>query len=370
LGAECSGRGCQGTGVFHRSGPGLRVTHRLRTGVAPFGGSGQRVLMPRELPEQLLTDQRGALARRQAEGSGLDADTLRNQLRNGRWQRPFRGVYLTFSGDASRTATLWAALLRAGPGATLSRQTAAELHGLTDEPSELIHITVPAARHPARHSAIPGVVIHRSTRIAQARHPAKSPPCTRVEDTVLDLVQVARTFDEALGWLCRATGRRLTTADRIMSAMGARKKMRWRAEVVAALGDIDEGVQSPLEHRYVCNVERPHGLPVARRQVPVQGPAGRTYLDNLYEEYRICVELDGTAAHPADSQWRDKRRDNWNLITADIVTLRFGWDDVVARRCETARDVAIRLRRNGWRGAFRPCPRCAAVPLPWEGPLP
>jgi hypothetical protein len=71
------------------------------------------------------------------------------------------------------------------------------------------------------------------------------------------------------------------------------------------------------------------------------------------------VELDGTAAHPADEQWRDKRRDNVNTITG-LVTLRFGLLDLGDRRCETAMGVATLLRRHGWTGALRACgPNCA-----------
>ena len=70
----------------------------------------------------------------------------------------------------------------------------------------------------------------------------------------------------------------------------------------------------------------------------------------------MCSELDGTAAHPADEQWRDKRRDNANLV-GGIVTLRFGFADLGDRRCQTAADVATVLRRRGWTGAAHPCPR-------------
>jgi len=254
---------------------------------------------------------------------------------------------------------LWAALLRAGPDATLSHLTAAERHGLVDEPSPLITITVPASRHPAQ-AKIPGVVIHRSDAVLRTRHPTMLPPCTRVADTVLDLIQTARTFDDAYAWICRAIGRRRTTADRIRHAMDARKKMRWRGELAAALGDADNGALSVLEYRYVHRVELPHGLPVARRQARIRQPTGNRYLDNLYEEYGLCVELDGTAAHPADEQWRDKRRDNANAVRG-IVTLRFGFPDLGDRRCETAGAVATLLRRNGWPGAPRACkrPSCA-----------
>jgi hypothetical protein len=256
---------------------------------------------------------------------------------------------------------LWAALLRAGPGAVLSHQTAAERHGLIDEPGSVISITVPACRHPAQ-VKIPGIVIHRSDAILRTVHPAMLPPCTRVEDTVLDLIQAARTFDDAYAWICRAIGRRRTTADRIALAMAARKKMRWRRDIAVALGDAEGGALSVLEYRYVYRVERPHGLPAACRQARIRHGTGNRYLDNLYEPYGVCVELDGTAAHPADEQWRDKRRDNANTVSG-ILTLRFGLLDLSDRRCETAASVATLLCDHGWPGASRACGRSCGASL-------
>src|SRR5690242_2090189 len=184
--------------------------------------------------------------------------------------------------------------------------------------------------------------------------PGHAPAMYRVEDTVLDLIQIAPTFDDAYEWICRAVGRRRTTSDRICQAMGVRKKMRWRRELALALGDAGDGVLSVLEYRYVHRVERPHGLPVARRQVRIRQRTGNKYLDNLYEEYGVCVELDGTAAHPEDEQWRDKRRDNANL-SGGIVTFRFGFPELGERRCESATYVAAALRERGWAGTLRPC---------------
>jgi hypothetical protein len=305
-----------------------------------------------------LALQAEVIARRQGAEVGIGPDTMRSKVRNGRWQRLQRGVYAALSGEPTRETELWAALLRAGPGAVLSHQTAAERHGLIDEPSSVITITVPASRSPAR-MKIPGIVIHRSDAILQTRHPAMLPPCTRVEDTVLDLIQTAASFDDAYAWICRAIGRRRTTADRIRHAMDARKKTRWRQELTVALGDADDGVLSVLEYRYVHRVERPHGLPTARRQARIGQRTGHRYLDNLYKEYGVCVELDGTAAHPADEQWRDKRRDNANAVRG-IVTLRFGLPELGDRSCEAATDVAAVLRRHAWSGSLHPCawPTC------------
>jgi hypothetical protein len=189
------------------------------------------------------------------------------------------------------------------------------------------------------------------------------PPCTRVEDTVLDLIQVASSFDDAYAWICKAIGRRRTTADRIALAMAARKKMRWRREIGIALGDVEAGASSVLEYRYVHRVERPHRLPVARRQARVRHGTGSRYLDNLYEGFAVCVELDGTAAHPADEQWCDKRRDTANAVRG-ILTLRFGSLDVGDRGCQTAIAVASVLRSRGWPGTPCPCsrPGCPVTP--------
>jgi hypothetical protein len=315
---------------------------------------------PSPQARELLAAQGKAIARRQGAAAGMGPRVMRGRVDSGRWQRLQRGVYAAFSGDPARETMLWAALLRAGPGAVLSHQTAAERHGLIDEPSSLITITVPASKRPAR-AKISGLVIHRSDAILRARHPAMLPPCTRVEDTVLDLIEIAPTFDDAYAWICRAVGRRRTTTDRIRLAMDARKKMRWRREITVALGDADGGALSVLEYRYIHRVERPHKLPVARRQARIRQRTGNMYLDNLYEKYGVCVELDGTAAHPADEQWLDKRRDNANAVSG-LVTLRFGLLDLGDRRCETASAVATLLRRCGWTGSRRACgPGCTAA---------
>lgn len=313
---------------------------------------------------ELLDTQGGVVARRQSALAGVSTLTMRNKVSNGRWQRLQRGVYATYSGQPQRETQLWSALLRAGTGATLSHQTAAECQGLIDRPSEVIHITVPASRHPGRRR-IPGVIIHRSDSIFVTRHPALSPPCTKVEDTVLDLIQAARSFDEAYDWICRAVGRRRTTAERLRAALNARKKFRWRHDIELALGDVAGGALSFLERRYVHGVERPHGLPSATRQFRTARRGSVKYLDNLYEDYQVCVELDGTAAHPADEQWRDKRRDNQNLAWEGIVTLRFGLLDLrdQGRACATAAEVAALLTAHGLPNSPHPCqaPSCPVI---------
>ena len=292
----------------------------------------------------------GIMTASQAAAAGLSEKTLRTRVRQGRWQRVHRGVYATFSGQLSRPAELWAAVLSAGPGAMLSHRSAAELQKLMDEPSQPIHVAVPEER---RVQPIPGVVIHRSNRAARALHPAAAPPRTRVEDTILDLVDDARSLDEAVGWITRGLGRRLTTADRLRAALARRSRIRWRAALTELLSPDQAGVLSVLEHRYVRDVERPHKLPAAERQAKFRDDGRSGYRDALYRAFGVTVELDGQLAHPAEKKWRDARRDNL-AAAGGISTLRFGWQDVTARPCEVAAQVAAVLSRGGYAGA-RPC---------------
>ncbi len=179
--------------------------------------------MPKQLPpvlRELVAHQCGVLTTDQAIGAGLTRSVIAEHLRSGRWQRMHRGVYATFSGDPGRQAVLWAALLSAGPGAMLSHQTAAELVGLTDQADGLVHVTVPVER---RATKAPGHVIHYSARADLARHPARLPPQTRVEETILDLASAARSADDACAWVFRGLQRRKTTQLKLARARTAIK---------------------------------------------------------------------------------------------------------------------------------------------------
>jgi predicted transcriptional regulator of viral defense system len=325
------------------------------------GGAGHPVGMTSELPRELhelAWTQDGVLTTSQALGGGLTRAMIRSRLEQRRWQRLETGVYAVFSGPPGRRTVLWGAVLRSGPGAVLSHQTAAELAGLTDRPSSLIHITVPGDRYVER---IPGIVIHRSSRVGQAAHPVLAPPRTRLEETVLDLAGAAATLDDACGWITRALGRRLTTQAQLQEAMALRARLRWRRQLAQALTAEWGGVHSSLEYRYLRDVERPHLLPRGVRQARARQSHGTIYRDVLYDQYGLAVELDGRAAHPGDQRWPDIQRDN--AAAADgILTLGYGWYDVTERPCQVAAQVATALQLRGYtlaRGCSPACPATA-----------
>jgi hypothetical protein len=306
----------------------------------------------------LAWQQQGIVHRTQAITAGLSPDAIRRRVRSGEWQSFGRGTYAMFSGKSTREAELWITVLRAGPGAVLSHETAAELHGFAT-PIRLIHVTVPPGRNPGRYHPIRGVVIHRSGTAVAEPHATWVLPRTSIEDTVLDLVAVAASFDKAYDWICRALGKRITLPVLLREALARRSRMRWRDWLTEALADAGDGVDSPLERRYARDVERAHGLPAAQRQARRRLGSGNSYLDNLYPDHGLCVELDGVATHPAEGRWTDTARDNANLAAHDTRTLRFGWVEVTEDRCRSAQQVADILRRGGWTGTPRPCgPGC------------
>lgn len=80
----------------------------------------------------MLASQAHVITRSQAVALGLSVDTIRNRVRCGDWQQLLLGVYADFTGFPKRETQVWAAPLRAAPGAVVSHWTAAERYGHMD----------------------------------------------------------------------------------------------------------------------------------------------------------------------------------------------------------------------------------------------
>jgi hypothetical protein len=278
----------------------------------------------------LTDEQHGVVAKKQIDDVGIGRGSLGHRLKSGQWRRVHRGVYAAFTGELTREARLWAAILRAGRGAVLSHETAAELQRLTDEPSPAIHVTVPASRRPAQNKPIPGVVIHRSRHIQAQELPEWELPRTRIE---------------------------YTTAVLLRAAAVERKRMRWRKWLDDALTDVAEGVYFHIEWHYRRDVELAHGLPKGVRQPSRVIGGGKDLKEFGYSGHSLRVELDGRIYHTGEGVAKDQRRDTVSLAAGDVRTLRFGHVDVTERACTTAALVAAALRGGGWDGASHPCRR-------------
>lgn len=307
----------------------------------------------------LAYHQDGVLATHQLDDAGVSPNSARARVAAGRWQQIHRRVYAVFSGELDRSSTIWAALLRCGSDAVASHETAAELDGLCDRIDDRVHVTVEGDRR--IRGPLAGIRVHYANRLPLTRHPAKSPPRTRVEDTVLDLVDTSGTAKSAAAWIITAIQQRLTTPSRLADRLAGRKKIKWRAVSEAMLVDAAQGAHSMLEVEHLRRVERAHGLPRGARQRRVSGERV-IWIDVDYDEFATRVELDGRVGHSdAISAFRDRRRDNLGTVGGRW-TLRYGHADVFGSPCLVAAEQAVVLQQRGWFEQPRPCGNNCALP--------
>jgi hypothetical protein len=316
---------------------------------APTSGARQHLRL-----RELLKRQHGVLSYAQAELLGITYGTIRAQVSAGRWVALSPGVYFTVNGRPGRDAQWWAALLASGAGAVLSHRTAAELYEFGRTVRGLVEVSIPSHRQEV---SLPGVHVRRSRLLPHKATVHQGWPVTTAADTVLDLAAGMRSPHDVVALLTEACRGSAVTVEQILEAMALRKRQRHRQLIKDVLVDVRGGGESRLEHRYLVAVERPHGLPVGRRQVKQLLNGVATRKDVEYDEYSTVVELDGRLGHEGSGRHRDRRRDN-SSTRQGRSTLRYGHADL-EQPCEVAVEVTDVLRQNGWTGVLRPCsPRC------------
>lgn len=204
-----------------------------------------------------------------------------------------------------------------------------------------------------------GIRVHRLTGLEDKVLWHTAPPRQRLEQALLDLATEAEREVDVVAFLADAVQARQTTGERLASALRERTRISRRGFLEAVIADVSTGTCSALEHGYLVRVERPHGLPAARRQF-AESPKGPVYRDAVHEEQDLIVELDGRLHHcSVHARDRDLGRD-LDAVATERVTARLGWGQVFDRPCTTAAKVGRALRVRGWSGAPRRCPRCAA----------
>ncbi|WP_421743652.1 hypothetical protein [Cellulomonas sp.] len=219
------------------------------------------------------------------------------------------------------------------------------------------------ARRPASHArravaAQPGLEVRRRRTMP---HVGGRLRAIGVDVTVLDLAHELDSEDDVVGLVCDAV-RAGVLPGRLLLQAGERRFLRHRDLVVSLLGEEGTGIESPLEHRYVRDVERRHRLPAARAQVRERTGGRWIRVDRVHVGLGVRIELDGQLAHPSGRTARDTWRDNAVLIERSEITLRYRWQHVVAEPCETAVQVASALRSRGWQGRAAPCsPTCPVL---------
>lgn len=295
-----------------------------------------------------IDGQFGLVTRTQALAFGLSDKAVRWKVDSGRWVRVHPGVYLTVPGRDDWQVRALAVLLHIGTPSALCRGSAAYLWRLAPAPGPAVEVVVGASRNPG---PVGGVVVRRSKHAIDRTHETAWPHRTTVEHTIFDLAH-GEPLDVAVGLIARADQLGLTTARNLRQALDHRPNQTSRSLLYDVIGDVQGGAESSAERRYIRDVEVAHALPRGRRQAAGRGGTRR---DNVYDEIKVIVEIDGRRAHAGwRAQQRDGRRDRQAAADA-YLTVRGFWPDVAGGRCGFALELEAIFRARGWNGRVRPC---------------
>lgn len=308
---------------------------------------------PSEIAE-LTRLQAGAVSRRQLVEVGFAPGHLAEKVSSGAWQRLYPGVAVTHSGPVPWRTRTFGALLYAGPGAALSHRSAAFVWGLTVDAPRVLDIAVPWRRRVVHQ---PGLRIRRRRCMPPVLGPLAA---VLPAEAVLDVWEELTTVDDRVALLATAARAHVTVTE-ISRASRGRGRLRGRSLLTDLLTETGAGVESPMEHRYVRDVARRHGLPPCRLQKRDVVDGRRIRSDGWYPEFAVRVEMDGQLGHPGGRTDADTWRDNAVLLERGELTLRYRWSHIAGDPCRTAGQVASALRTRGWTGVLRLCgPRCSA----------
>ena len=306
--------------------------------------------------DRLLRRQAGVVSRQEGVALGVDDVTIERLVRRREWTRLSDGVFVDHTGPLSRRQREWAALLRY-QGSVLAGGSALGASGLSG-PDRHGDVEL-AVRHGRRLAPPPGITVVQLRCFERAALPHASPPRLRVEHAALLVASAASSEDRAVATLADVVREGATTA-RLGAALMDHPKLPRRALLREVLADVAEGAQSPLERRYLRDVERAHGLPRGERQVRevvrvVEGELLRWVVrDVRYRAQQALLELDGRIGHSAAlDRWADLQRDLDAAVHGDL-TLRAGWQQVLDR-CRLASVVGRVLQARGWAGTPVPC---------------
>lgn len=295
----------------------------------------------------LIRRQHGMVATSQAKDNGVTEAAIRRLSLEGHWHHVTRNLW-SVSPVPGWEALAWGGIILGGDGATLGGHAAAHLWNLVAEP-EVIEVWA----HTKRRLRTGPWQFRRGVRKSHGELPK-----VLIENAVVEACAGAGT-DNVISILAKALSSGRTTAQRLHKTVAASSNLPGRKLLLELLGEAQLGVESPLELRYLHDVERAHGLPHGTRQ---RSNSVATRTDVTYPEYATLVELDGRVHHQGLAAHLDMGRDNDHRLLG-LFTLRYGWVIITADPCLVAAQVARALRLGGWEGEPTTCHRCAGAPV-------
>jgi very-short-patch-repair endonuclease len=220
-------------------------------------------------------------------------------------------------------------------------------HGLQRFDSRHIHVLLPARRRDR--NAPPGIRVHRTSWLPPTQiDRALGPPATSRARSMVDAAQWASTDMEARTIVALSFQQGLVTGDEVERVLAGLPVLPRRALIGRAARDAHDGSHTLTELDLV-ELCRSAGLPVPSRQVRRRDASGRTrFLDAVFEDWGVRVEIDGAHHMSADEWWQDMARHN-DLSRRGEVVLRFPAWLVRERPAEVLATIRRALLDAGWR---------------------
>jgi very-short-patch-repair endonuclease len=284
--------------------------------------------MPRELGvttdgdpmsrvERLAGEQGDVVSRVQAYALGLTRGQVRAQVRARRWKRVGGQTIAMHTGQVSVDGLGWAAVFEAGPRAHLDGVSALIVAGLQHFSADRIRVSVPRG---ARVRRAGGIDIRQTRRWCVDDVVASGVPRTRAPVAAVRAALWARSDKQAALLLTMAIQQGLTTAEALGEEALRIRRDRRRLLVHAVVLDLLGGVRSLGELQFARECRR-RGLPEPSRQVIRKGRNGRYYLDVIWEQWGVVVEIDGIHHTWAVNMVGDALRQN-DVTLTDALVLR------------------------------------------------
>jgi predicted transcriptional regulator of viral defense system len=283
---------------------------------------------------RLASRQWGRVSWGQLAALGIDRWTISSWVKQGYLHAKLPGVYAVGHDAPSVEGNLAAAVLYAGPGATLSHGSAAWWWGLIEDNPSTINVSTPR-----RCRSLPGIRVHQRRACARDRH--KGMPVTDVAQTLLDFAAGA-SLNRVRVALANAEYRnRLDVAAvQAMAGRGRTGSTRLR-EALKRHEPRLARTRSPKEVAFLLLCEK-YGLPLPEVNVRIDGWTA----DFFWRREGVVVEVDPHGNHHTPAQVDRDRRKDLALRATGLVVHRYSSAQVEQGQDAVAADVIAALERR------------------------
>ena len=256
------------------------------------------------------------MSRAQLREHGWDRDAIARQVAAGRWAVHGRQTVALHTSTLSEEARRWRGVWEVGTRvAALDGVTALHAAGLTGFRDDRVHLSV---KHNAHVPRVDGLVLHKVVRRLEGELVAVGIPRAIPAVAAVRAAHWATSDRQAALALVMPVQQRLVTGPQLVAAAKAVRGRTRRAFIPAVARDIAYGAQSlgELDFAALC---RRRGLPEPTRQAVRTLGSTRAYLDVVWEEVGLVVEIDGSQHQWGVASTDDQFRQNALVIAGDRV---------------------------------------------------